>query len=143
MITVILRRRSKHEREQTIFQTSIVARISVGVTACVKKPGFCAQPAIIDDGEFRTVEVCRTTAANIEGPFYITDAPERNNFRLWEDEGVAVSLTGRVVEGDCSSALDGAIIEFWHANPSGDYDNDSPDMRYRGACKLRRQARIH
>ena len=109
---------------------------AIGVTACVKKPGFCAQPAIIDDGEFRTTEVCRLTAENLEGPFYITDAPERNNFRIWDDEGVSVSLTGRVVAGDCSNALEGAIIEFWHANPRGDYDNESTEMRYRGAIQV-------
>lgn len=109
--------------------------IVIGATACVKKPGFCEAPAIVDDGGFRTADECKATASNIEGPFYITDAPERNDFRQWGDEGVPVSISGRVVSGDCSVGLEGAIIEFWHANPSGDYDNTSDEMRYRGAMQ--------
>ena len=86
--------------------------LALSATACVKKPDFCEQPAIVSDGEFRTADVCTATASNIEGPFYITDAPERSNFRLWGDDGVSVSLSGRVVSGDCSMGLDGAIVEF-------------------------------
>ena len=110
--------------------------LALGATACVKKPNFCEQPEIISDGAFRTSTSCSPTASNIEGPFYITDAPERNDFRIWGDDGVSVSLSGRVVAGDCERGLEGAIIEFWHANPSGDYDNISAEMRYRGAITV-------
>ena len=109
---------------------------ALSATACVKKPNFCEQPAIVSDGVFRTADVCMMTASNIEGPFYITDAPDRSDFRLWGDEGVTVSLSGRVVSGDCSMGLEGAIIEFWHADPSGNYDNTSLEMRYRGAIQV-------
>lgn len=110
--------------------------VVLSATACIKKPDFCEQPEIVSDGTFRTADVCTATASNIEGPFYITDAPERSDFRLWGDEGVSVSLSGRVVSGDCSTGLEGAIIEFWHADPTGDYDNTSAEMRYRGAIQV-------
>ena len=99
----------------TIFQTSIVARISRCWSDCLcEETGVLLnQPSLTTESSEQSV--CRTTAANIEDFLYCSDAPERNNFRFCEDEGVAVSLTGRL-EGDCS-ALDGAIIEFWHANP--------------------------
>ena len=104
----------------------------------MKRLDFCNQAVIVDDGEFRTADMCISTAANIEGPFYIPGAPERNNFRVWDKDGdgVPVSLTGRILSGDCSSTTDGAIIEFWPANSNGDYDNDSSEKRYRGAIQV-------
>ncbi len=109
---------------------------ALGVTACVKKPAFCTEPALIQDGEFRTVSDCIPTATNIEGPFYVTDAPLRNDFQIWGDDGVAVSISGRVVTGDCSVGLSNGMVEFWHADPNGDYDNTSSEMKYRGVIML-------
>ena len=111
---------------------------ALSLMGCVKRANFCIEPAIIDDGSFKTIEECIPTAENIEGPFYMTDAPFRNNLRVFGDEGISVSLSGRVVQGDCSEALNGAVIEFWHADPSGGYDNESEDMRYRCAIKVSR-----
>lgn len=110
--------------------------VALGVMGCVKKANFCDEPAIVDDGDFKTVEECIPTARNIEGPFYMTNAPVRNNLRIFGDEGIPVSFNGRVVQGDCSEALTGAVIEFWHADPSGGYDNDSEEMRYRCAMEV-------
>lgn len=110
--------------------------MAFGLTACIKKPIFCEEPAIEQDGAFRTASECTPTASNIEGPFYVTDSPERSDFRLWNEEGVEVTLSGRVVTGDCSTPLEGAIVEFWHASPTGEYDNTSSEMRYRGAIQV-------
>ncbi len=112
--------------------------LALGLVGCVKKPRFCEEPAIVQDGDFRTVEdeECLSTASNIEGPFYTINAPERSNFRQWGDEGVEVTISGRVVTTDCTTTLTEAVLEFWHADPSGEYDNESEDMRYRGAIRV-------
>ena len=44
------------------------------------------------------------------------------------------SFSGTVYESGCAAGLEGAIVEFWHADPSGSYDNKSEEMRYR--CRI-------
>ena len=126
---------SKEQSKLFTRRHLLKSSMAFGLTACVKKPVFCDEPAIKNDGDFRTASECTPTASNIEGPFYMTDAPVRNDFRLWNEEGVHVTLSGRVVTGDCTEPLEGAVLEFWHASPTGEYDNGSSDMRYRGAIQ--------
>jgi len=123
-------------KQQKTRRQFLQGMTALGVTACVKKPQFCTEPALAQDGDFRTVSECIPTASNIEGPFYVTEAPVRNDFQIWGDDGVAVSISGRVVTGDCAVGLSNGMVEFWHADPSGDYDNTSSEMRYRGVIML-------
>jgi hypothetical protein len=57
--------------------------VALGLMGCVKKANFCDEPAIVDDGDFRTAEDCISSAQNIEGPFYMTNAPIRTNLRIF------------------------------------------------------------
>ena len=84
--------------------------VGVGSLACIKRPEFCSQSLITEDGEFRTFTECISTASNIEGPYYLADAPIRNDLRVFGDDGVSVSISGKIVQGDCSSGLSGAKI---------------------------------
>ena len=74
---------------------------------------------------------CSITGDDIEGPFYISDAPVRSDLDTWGDEGLRIRLSGVIQSTDCIP-LAGAVIEIWHADDEGAYDNDSADMRYRG-----------
>ena len=60
---------------------------------------------------------CVPTRADSLGPFYEPNAPERDN----TGQGLLISGTVRSAR-DCSP-VDGAVIEWWSANPRGDYDN--------------------
>lgn len=66
---------------------------------------------------------CGLTEANIEGPYYRTGAPIRSSLSGQAD-GVPLELRGRVLSADCSSPLSGAVVDVWHADSKGHYDND-------------------
>jgi hypothetical protein len=73
---------------------------------------------------------CELTPPDIEGPFYLPDSPERSELGMVGDNGIALALSGRVTNTGCVPLAD-LIIEIWHADPEGDYDN-SETKNYRG-----------
>ncbi|HKO82225.1 MAG TPA: hypothetical protein VJU78_17575 [Chitinophagaceae bacterium] len=73
---------------------------------------------------------CETTT-DILGPFYRPDAPVRSNMRLKNVPGQLVVLSGQIKHKDCKTPLDNAVVELWHCDGKGVYDNDSPDFNYR------------
>jgi protocatechuate 3,4-dioxygenase beta subunit len=73
---------------------------------------------------------CELTPADIEGPFYLPDSPERSDLDTLGDDGVGLALSGLVSDAGCSSLAD-VIVEVWHADPSGAYDNGGT-YNYRG-----------
>lgn len=74
---------------------------------------------------------CPPTGSDIEGPFYVSDAPVRSDLDTWGDPGLKITLSGVVTDGACAP-LANAVVEIWQADDEGDYDNASADMRYRG-----------
>ena len=52
------------------------------------------------------------------GPFYEPNAPFRSQV------GSGYVLSGRVLAVEGCLPISGAMIEFWLANPTGDYDDD-------------------
>jgi protocatechuate 3,4-dioxygenase beta subunit len=113
-------------RRVFLQQTATALLFGGTVLACSSKNGdWCKQSQIESDGDFPTKEECARTATNIEGPYYIASAPERNDLRIFGDQGEEVSIEGTVFDALC------AKIEFWHADPDGEYDNDSNEMKYR------------
>jgi protocatechuate 3,4-dioxygenase beta subunit len=111
-----------------------------GAAACVvvscgpRAADWCESPQLTDDGDFPAPDSCQTTAADIEGPYYIESAPEREDLTTFGDEGTMMTFSGTVYESGCAAGLEGAVVEFWHADPAGSYDNKSEEMRYR--CRI-------
>jgi len=70
---------------------------------------------------------CVLTRADGLGPFYEPDAPERDH----TGQGLVISGTVRSAR-DCSP-LGGAMIEWWSANPRGDYDKGHRATQRAGA----------
>jgi protocatechuate 3,4-dioxygenase beta subunit len=64
-----------------------------------------------------------------EGPFFKPSSPERANLREPGARGRPVELTGLVLTRSCRP-LPRALIDIWHADDAGDYDNSG--FRYRG-----------
>ena len=69
------------------------------------------------------------TPRQTEGPFFKTNSPQRT--RLVESGSSAASLvlTGIVMTPDCKP-VPNALLDFWHSDEKGDYDNRG--FRYRG-----------
>ena len=60
---------------------------------------------------------CAPTAADIEGPFYTPNAPAR------ESTGRGFTVTGVVRSAPSCGPIKGARLEWWQANPAGQYDD--------------------
>ena len=68
-----------------------------------------------DDGDEPTVE-------QTEGPFFTPSSPERSSVLAPGLEGVALVVSGTVLSTACEP-IAGAMLDFWQANASGEYDN--------------------
>jgi protocatechuate 3,4-dioxygenase beta subunit len=64
----------------------------------------------------------RPTAAQTEGPFFKPKSPLRSDFRQAGLSGELVMLTGFVLARDCRPVAN-ALVDLWHADGTGDYDN--------------------
>lgn len=83
------------------------------------------------EGEGELIEKCATTN-DILGPFYRANAPERTDLTFANLKGSVVEVKGRVLGPDCISPVENALVEIWHCNTEGEYDNDSSDYLHRG-----------
>ncbi len=68
------------------------------------------------------------TPPQTAGPFYTPDTPLKANFRE-DGPGTALLLTGLVLDTNCQP-IAGALLDFWHADDAGAYDNQG--YRFRG-----------
>ena len=64
-----------------------------------------------------------------EGPFFKPRSPQRTDLRQPGATGRSVELSGLVLTRRCRP-LAGAVVDLWHADDKGDYDNSG--FRYRG-----------
>ncbi len=67
---------------------------------------------------------CNTTN-DILGPFYRPNAPTRSNLITNGISGTVVTLKGKVFKADCVTPLKNALVEIWHCNTKGEYDNET------------------
>jgi protocatechuate 3,4-dioxygenase beta subunit len=75
---------------------------------------------------------CETTN-DILGPFYRPDAPIRSNLISEGLAGTRIALKGKIYASDCVTPLKNALVEIWHCNADGDYDNDSKEFNQRAS----------
>ena len=68
------------------------------------------------------------TPANMEGPYYKANTPERTS--LYEEgmQGREIILVGFVSNLDCFP-IPGVWLDFWQANANGEYDNEGYTLR--------------
>ncbi len=77
-------------------------------------------------------EACAPTQPDVEGPFYTADAPTKNDGLIEPgDTAEPLIIRGTIVDAsDCGVGLAGYILDLWHADADGNYDNEG--FRYRG-----------
>jgi protocatechuate 3,4-dioxygenase beta subunit len=69
------------------------------------------------------------TVSETEGPFFKPRSPERSDLREMGAAGRRFELSGVVLSRSCRP-LRGAVVDLWHADEKGEYDNIG--FRYRG-----------
>ena len=85
-------------------------------------PVLAPTPACGDDDDFET------TPEQTEGPFYTPQTPERTSLLEPGMAGTRLTVTGYVYSTDCSP-IPGALLDFWHADDAGVYDNEGYRLR--------------
>ncbi len=75
-----------------------------------------AAPSGSEEGT-RSAENCEPTRPDMLGPYYEPNAPERTRV------GSGYVLSGTVLGADGCEPVSDARIEFWLANPGGEYDD--------------------
>ena len=68
------------------------------------------------------------TPAETAGPFFKPRSPERTSLVEEGMAGTRIELSGRVFGRDCRP-LAGALVDFWHADDGGEYDNQGFRLR--------------
>lgn len=77
---------------------------------------------------YSLAQSCRpATLRQTEGPFFKPQSPERSS--LLEGRNGTLLVSGRVLGPDCKPVAH-ALLDFWHADEKGRYDNEG--FRYRG-----------
>ena len=71
----------------------------------------------------------QTTPSQTEGPYFLPGSPERASLLEADSPPERLTLDASVVLRDCRPAA-GALLEFWHCDERGLYDNAG--YRYRG-----------
>jgi len=69
------------------------------------------------------------TAPQTEGPFFKTKSPLRASLLEKDSVGERMVLAGVVLSRACKPVAN-ALLDFWHSDDMGEYDNDG--FRYRG-----------
>jgi len=69
------------------------------------------------------------TIRETEGPFFKPRSPERSDLLEANTKGTHIELSGFVLTRSCRP-LPRAVVDLWHADENGEYDNIG--FRYRG-----------
>ncbi|MGF6408427.1 intradiol ring-cleavage dioxygenase [Paraburkholderia sp. MM5482-R1] len=68
------------------------------------------------------------TPPQTEGPFFLPRSPQRASLLEPGMHGTMIVLTGRVLSTQCTPVVS-ALLDFWHADDSGEYDVDGFRLR--------------
>lgn len=113
------------ERKDFLVKASLAA---FAVSAC-----GTIKPTQVGDQE-RFEGDCATTD-DILGPFYRAEAPTTADLTFEGLEGSLVQIKGRVFGPDCETPLENALVEIWHCDTEGRYDNETEKFDHRAKWK--------
>jgi protocatechuate 3,4-dioxygenase beta subunit len=117
-----MNRLSKPTRRRFLLDTGIVAagwELCRANTALAQE--LAATPSCRDGDE--------PTVRQGDGPFFKPKSPERGDLREPGAQARPAELSGFVLTRSCRPLL-GAVVDLWHADEKGEYDNIG--FRYRG-----------
>lgn len=107
-------------KRRKFIQDSSLLALSVGVFGKIKWDGQ----------KFVGID---PTTTDILGPFYRPGAPFKTDLVQNGTKGEILKFSGTVFGKDGKSPVNGALVEIWHCNENGVYDNTSDDYIYRAS----------
>ena len=112
----------QHKTRRQFLKTTSLAAISASVLPSIST-------ATPDD----PIVMCDMTTLDLfgQGPFYTANPPEITDNQLASESepGTRMVITGRVFNLDCAEYIPNTIIDVWHANDAGQYDNEGFNLR--------------
>lgn len=116
----------KKDRRQFLKNTSLAAFAAVTLPSIARaelNSGNASQPPVN----------CNATTLDYygQGPFYTANAPSiiNNQLASANEPGTRLIISGRVHNLDCTEYIPGTIIDIWHADDAGAYDNSGFNLR--------------
>jgi protocatechuate 3,4-dioxygenase beta subunit len=106
--------------DEPTAQTTPTAR-DPSTTPATTSPTTLTPTPSCDDGD-------DATPAQTEGPYFTPDSPERASLLGSGVSGTQLLLTGAVLATDCRPVAQ-ALVDFWQADDSGEYDNSGYRLR--------------
>lgn len=103
------------------FSRRRVIQSAAAMTAGLALPSFTEAQNSLSCGTY--------TAAQTEGPFFTPNSPLKSDFTADVSDGAVMTLAGRVLDRNCRP-VNQALVELWHADAAGAYDNQG--YRFRG-----------
>jgi len=120
-------KRTRREFLQGLFAIPVTLALAVWGRRTEAAPAAAIQsgtkPPTPDCGDDDDV-----TPRQTEGPFYTPESPERTSLLTPGITGTAITLTGLVLTTDCKPVAH-ALVDFWHADDNGVYDNVGYKLR--------------
>ena len=117
------------QRRKFLYESSLIA-MSIGVFGNIKW-----------DGNSYVGEDPTTT--DILGPFYRPGAPFKTNLVQKGTKGQLLNFHGTVFANDGKTPAGNTLVEIWHCNENGVYDNTSDDYIYRASFKTGADGKYH
>ncbi len=119
--------KTKNKARRQFLKNFSLASISLGILPAVSH-GHTSQ----NSGKISPLD-CNITTLDYygEGPFYTANPPLIENGMLaGENEpGERLILSGQIRNLDCSELIPNTVIDVWHANDAGQYDNSGFNLR--------------
>lgn len=115
---------SKNHR-RLFLRNSVAAALSFGFVPIAGKSNTL--------GSSKSSETCDETTLDLygQGPFYTANAPllVNNQLASADEPGTRLILSGIARSLDCTSLIPNMLIDAWHANDAGAYDNIGFNLR--------------
>ncbi|MES1198279.1 MAG: hypothetical protein ABUL41_03285, partial [Chitinophagaceae bacterium] len=83
------------------------------------------------------------TTTDILGPFYRHGAPFKTELIQPGTKGETLHFSGTVFGKDGKTPVNGGLVEIWHCNEDGEYDNTSDNYVYRASAKTSADGKYH
>ncbi len=115
----------KNNSRRQFLKNTTLAGIAIGTLSNSSR-------LIAEEPEKQNAE-CEITTLDYygEGPFYTDNPPIKEDGQIAKENevGQKIRISGRVTNLDCTEILSGTIVDIWHANNAGQYDNIGYNLR--------------
>jgi protocatechuate 3,4-dioxygenase beta subunit len=112
---------------RSFLRNSAIAAFSLGLSPLTAKTSTSVQNKANDTCDETTLDLYG------QGPFYTANAPllVDNQLASADEPGTRLILSGIARSLDCTSLIPNMLIDVWHANDAGAYDNTGFNLRGR------------